>query len=315
MAVWGRPDTVVQMPEQKTLAFPESLSMTSDFKLADRKRPHPEQVLAAKGPDYTKVLVQELVSGMNFDKSTVLVVANISPYIEDAGKAVISLKVDPPPGWPIESDNLHYISFHTNNIQHAWAEQMVKDTLEDLWISGRITTPGYSLTKRSEQADEEKLKRLGPKGKAAMGDLSGMEFEVLVRDGSAMRIADSHVQTWMAAPEVFKARFEADIKEHQMKFENMLTGLTFLSTSSSEALAPPTAPRPEALPIEDVQALEYDSIEVLKEKEEVLAECQSKVTNVSVITTKDGKVFLLSPKQRTIEPRTIVGGCGRIDRL
>ena len=179
---------------------------------------------------------------------------------------------------------------------------------EDLWIAGKIATPGYTLSERPDDVLEEKLKTLGSRGKAAIGDLSGMQFEVLVKNGLSMNIMEDQIQCWRSAPDAFRTKFEADLKEHELKFQNLLTGLTFLQPTSRDPVPPPDL-HTEPLALEDGEAVnEYDSIELLREKEKIVEECQCKVSGCTVFITESLKIFLCATKDRTIEPKTVLGG-------
>jgi len=227
LTVTGRPEVTVLLPEPKMLTIPESLDVSKDFRFADRKRLHPDQVVAAKGPDFVKVLLQELLDGMNFNERTQLIIVNVAPYIEDAAKAYIGIQLDPPEGWPIVADNLHYMSLHYVKGHYEWSTAMIKEHLEDLWIAGKVHAPGYKLNDQKPTLTDKTLCKLGTKGKAALGDLTGMEFEVLIRMGSSMVIGDDHLRTWSSAPATFKDPFDKTAREHKQKYENIIGGPWF----------------------------------------------------------------------------------------
>jgi len=82
-------------------------------------------------------------------------------------------------------------------------------------------------------------------------------------------------------------------------------GLTFLTVGDQTTNSTTVAdPEPEPAP----ETVVFDLLEDLKSKREILEECTSKIPGVDIYISAS-KVFLMSSKSKTIEPRTILGGC------
>lgn len=320
LAMHGRPDHVVTLPEQKKLVFPESLETNADFRFADRKRPHPDQVVAQKGPEYHEVLIKELLSGMGFSKGCKgphVMLVNIAPFVEDAGRAFLKLSMEPGEDWPLDRENFSYISFHTMKSHFDWAVRKTQDVLEDAWLANKFTAPGYKLDTNPPTVAEEDLARLGPKGKAAMGDLGKLEFEVLVKDGMQMKIADDQRRTWESAPETYQDAFNELDHEHTSKYLNILAGLTFLTPGASACTVPAVPDQvldhgsSSAEPEQTQESLvELESLDDLNSSYEVRESCTTKVAGVTVYLTKDNRIWFYSTQDKTIPIRSVLGGLG-----
>lgn len=324
LAVHGRPDEVVTLPEQRKLLFPESLETNTDFRFADRKRPHPDQVVAQKGPEYQEVLLKELISGMQFNQNTQLLVVNVAPFVEDAGRAFIRLQTEQVDGWPVAKENFNYLSFHNVKTHYDWAVRKLQDVLENEWIANKVHAPGFQLDTSVPTVSEADLSALGGKGKAAMGDLTKLEFEVLVRDGMQMKIADDQRRAWDGAPDSYQENFAQLDHNHTSKYLNILTGLTFIEAGGNTSEMAGAGAECLDAALTDVDGgdggavarasadfVEYESVEEMEGKETVVDKSGIKVPGVTAYLTQSGKIFFCSKdKDKVIEIRTNLGSVG-----
>ena len=160
LAIVGRPEGEVVLPAQNRLLAPEDTNTNKDIRFSERKRFHVEQVVAQKGLDFPKLLLKSVVEGMEFTPSTPLMVVNIAPYVEDCGRAMISLKTDADENW-VNAANTVYVSLHQNKMHHDWCVQNIKDMLETKWIEGNLKTPGFELNGLAPRVDNVDLSSLG----------------------------------------------------------------------------------------------------------------------------------------------------------
>ena len=305
LAIVGKPDGEVVLPAQNRLLVPEDVNTNKDIRFSERKRFHVEQVVAQKGPDFAKLLLKSLVEGMEFTASTPVVVVNIAPYVEDCGRAMISLKTDVEENW-VNAANTVYVSLHQNKMHHDWSVQNIKDVLETKWIEGNLKTPGFELNGLAPRVDNVDLSSLGKqRAEAVKGNLDVLEWEVLVKDGMRFAIKDEHVQRWTSAPLGFRNEFTALQTKHNEMYRDLFINVTFLSPNydgndTDTAIVPAVA---EA-------GAEFDTLAALKEAHTIKCECVSKVAGVSIMITEEKAIFLHSQKDRVLPAKTIVGGIG-----
>jgi len=91
LALCGRPlnDTQVVLPLSKDLLLPESLNPEDDLRQAERQRPSTETAAAQKGVQRWASLLESLVTtGGSTFKDKLIVVLNLTGYVEDVGCAV-----------------------------------------------------------------------------------------------------------------------------------------------------------------------------------------------------------------------------------
>ena len=87
LAVAGRPlfcyGKEHVMPRTTQVVIPENLSADDDLKLAERKRPGKETMMAQKGVgNYMSILIS-CMKGLTFGKQAPLLLVNLTGYIED----------------------------------------------------------------------------------------------------------------------------------------------------------------------------------------------------------------------------------------
>ena len=193
LSIKGRPHTEVVMPDGKCLSTPEDLEPNKDIRLSDRKRWHVEQVVAQKGPEFVKLLIKSLASGMDFADNTPLIIANLTPFVEDAGRAIVQMITSMDDDWHLKSST-YYISLHQNKTHLEWSKQKLRDILENLWIKGQLHTPGFVLEGSAPTVSTMHLpKKMGQRGDVALGNLDVLGLEILVRDGMELKIKDEHI--------------------------------------------------------------------------------------------------------------------------
>ena len=96
LAVAGRPlsseSAIATLPCQKDLVLPESTSKDEDIRVAERKRPSPDQVAAQKGTQLSMMLLESALADMPTTSNNFHVaIVNLTAYVEDMGLAFCDL--------------------------------------------------------------------------------------------------------------------------------------------------------------------------------------------------------------------------------
>jgi len=191
LCVAGRPlgdFEVGIIPPQRDLTLPESTDPNSDIKIAERQRPSPDQVSALKGCQVSGIMLNSLFADMNFSDQDVVLVVNLTGYVEDM--ALTKLTLDSTIKNEVLKDapkRLHYISFHIDANLHDFASKRVTGHILDEVVEGKMVLPGLKIEKQAPPLTEKEI-QLIPGGTAASGDLSALKLNCCCQAGEKLVI-------------------------------------------------------------------------------------------------------------------------------
>ncbi|CAK9075226.1 unnamed protein product, partial [Durusdinium trenchii] len=298
LAVCGRPTAANEtergapcavLPKSSSLLLPEASSPNADLKLAERTRPSPEQSAAQKGCQRHELLLESLFRHVPMPGSqTAVLIVNFTGYVEE----VLNLRlrgVMQGEGGGFDFSRAFYLSVHTLD-----------------------NDSGFQYAKMRE------LKTIP--GADCVQSIDKLKLEVCVRQGTTIVIHPDQCKQWSNSGSEIAEAFAELKKNHTDNYSQVLSSIistpgqsaSQVSGTSQEAAAALTdAAEPETSdPGPAVPKVTFESIDKLKEKEEIEVRCASEVSGVELIKCRSGKIFLCSDKKRVVPKSTLLGGYG-----
>ena len=170
---------------------------------------------------------------------------------------------------------------------------------------------------QSQQAQE--LKNIP--GADAVRSIDSMALEVLVRQGTKIKIHPDQCRLWPAKGPEYEKEFQQILQDHAEKYEGLLATCIQQQSSSgstgqgqSQVVAVEEEPEPEASRPDPAPAIEpmskFDTYDALHAADPVTVKCASEIPQVELIKTASKKVFLMSACQKAIPKYAILGGFG-----
>ena len=319
LVVSGRPmrQTTVRLPKQSQLALPESLNANRDLRLAERPRPGVEQVAAQKSLEYNQTLLTTALEGLEVANDAVLLVVNITGYVEDQGLAFLKWRVDGETIGGFNPKRARYLNFNLNQQNFEYNCGVVQCELMHYWKEGKISTPGNEHHAKPEPLTKEELAEI-PGAAEALGDIKALNFEVLTVCGSNIEIASDHKRSWTSVDDDFAADFQRMEAQHEEKYKNMLSRAMSSSNSNKAESGAGADPEEEASGGQHGARRErvvMNSVEDLNKTYVVEYDGLSDIPGVNIHIVSDGnymKVFLTNTKDTevTIGRKAHLGGFG-----
>lgn len=153
-------------------------------------------------------------------------------------------------------------------------------------------------------------------GAEHMYSIDCMPLSVVVRKGTHMVLHPDQVKQWTNAGLDFADKFEEVKRKHDEKYLNLLAPLISqggqpAAGSSSQDIVPAEETEETGTDSSTTKPTTFESIEKLKESEEITVRCLSETPGVELIKRKSGKVMLLSEhKDRILSKWTLLASFG-----
>ena len=104
-------------------------------------------------------------------------------------------------------------------------------------------------------------------------------------------------------------RFEKLQAQHASQYQSLLQSI--MQSGPAPTAEAAAVVREEQKDETETPALTtFESVDKLKEKEDILLQCVSEVNGIEILKTKSGKVYLVAEKKRILPKNTLVGGFG-----
>jgi hypothetical protein len=239
-SIVGRPLRAAPiLPAQRNLLIPES---PESVRVADRLRPSARQVCAQKGVELQGTMLDSLLTGVPLSGSDVVLIVNMTGYVEDMGKAVIDrvMGTARPPATPLAASSwspkqLFYQSVHFEDAMHVYAQSRLNADLCDLWLDQRFQHGGVKCERSAPPLSPDEVRDI-PGAEVAMGNIDRLNLEVCVRVGAAVALNPDEVRYWTATNDNFAQEFQALAANHNEHFKDRLINIVS-TTSNTKGLA------------------------------------------------------------------------------
>jgi hypothetical protein len=182
LAISGRPRAtpIVQLPTQRQIIVPESVNPDADCRTSDRPRPSPLQVAAQKGAETWASLIKSAMTDMPWTQQSVLLICNLTPYVEDVGLAIVDMRLGSAAVCNLPSERLFYMSIHTDQSVYEYGLMRLENTLIDAWMEKRLLVPGAEFSDTLPELTDAELQQI-PGAAAASGQLDKLKLTITER--------------------------------------------------------------------------------------------------------------------------------------
>eukprot|EP00435_Cladocopium_sp_Y103_P036313 s1407_g9.t1 len=197
--------------------------------------------------------------------------------------------------------NLYYLSVSWLQKDQFGAARLCRE-VTDAWCQKKFKHAGQEFTADAPELTNQEIEAV-PGGKASLGQLDQIKFEVLERTtGDKLTIkADEH-KFWMAQGGEISETYEKLRAKHLELIgqQNSLAGAVDPSTTS-----------PVETNVEDVsEDVTMESLSKLEGKHGVEHKTASEVAHVDILLCKDGTVWLMSNQDKAVPKHALLGGYG-----
>lgn len=198
--------------------------------------------------------------------------------------------------------------FNTKNLFYLSVGWLSKDgfgqarltrEVTDAWIQRKFKHGGQEYTTEAPDLSPQEIEGI-PGGKASLGQLDEVKFEVLERTGDKMTIkADEH-KYWMSQTGQILETYEALRTKHQE-----LIG-------QQNSPPPPThvEETPETPDTASRSDVTIESVAKLEESIGVEAKCASEINGVDLLLCKDKSVWIVANQEKNVPKHALLGGFG-----
>lgn len=182
LAISGRPRAtpIVQLPTQRQIIVPESVNPDADCRTSERPRPSQLQVAAQKGAETWASLIKSAMTDMPWTPQSVLLICNLTPYVEDVGLAIVDMRLGSAAICNLPSERLFYMSIHTDQNVYEYGLMRLENTLIDAWMEKRLLVPGAEFSDTLPELTDVELQQI-PGAAAASGQLDKLKLTVTER--------------------------------------------------------------------------------------------------------------------------------------
>lgn len=200
---------------------------------------------------------------------------------------------------------MHYLSIWWLNSQSYGAARLSRE-ITDAWIAQKWELGGLRFTPDvPELSDAEVASVAG--GRAALGQLDEIQWEVLERSGDKMIIKRDEEKFWAAQAGHIGETFNALKNQHaELIGRSCSSGRDEQENSGDSGTASNTGPSTES----SADRTELESIAKLEELRGIDAKVPSEVANVELVHGKDNSIWLISGQDKTLGKHVILGGVG-----
>ena len=207
--------------------------------------------------------------------------------------------------------------FSTKNLFYLSISWMSKDTfgharlareVTDGWVQKRFKHAGQEFTCDPPELTNQEIESV-PGGKAALGRLDEIKFEVLERTaGDKMNIRMDEHKFWSSQGGDIQDTYNR-LREQHLELVGHQATINVPGPAQAESSEPPAAqPGGEETPSPGATIME--SLAKLEERIGVDCKAGSEVGSVDLLLGKDGSIWLLSSQDKTVAKHTLLGGFG-----
>lgn len=199
--------------------------------------------------------------------------------------------------------NLFYLSIGWVS-KDCFGHARLAREVTDGWVQKKFKHAGQEFTCEAPELTNQEIESV-PGGKAALGRLDEIKFEVLERTaGDKMTIRMDEHKFWSSQGGDIQDTYNRLREQHMELVGHQATAnVSAAQPESSEAPAQPVA---EETPSPGATIM--DSLAKLEETIGVEGKASSEVGSVDLLLGKDGSIWLLSSQDRTIAKHTLLGG-------
>ena len=159
---------------------------------------------------------------MAFDKKSVIVVANVTPFVDEAGLVLAEwkLKADAAPP-KLDPKRVRYVSFHRDQTLFDYAVANNNNHHLGKWLNGDLKIPGYVYEPEAAPLSAVEIAGI-PGAEVVLNKLTQVSFEVCRVVGANIDINADDVRYWASQTEDFSKPFATLQKEHVDKYRSAL---------------------------------------------------------------------------------------------
>lgn len=202
--------------------------------------------------------------------------------------------------------NLFYLSIGWIS-KDCFGHARLAREVTDGWVQKKFKHAGHEFTCEPPELTNQEIESV-PGGKAALGRLDEIKFEVLERTGGdKMTIRTDEHKFWSSQGGDIQDTYNR-LREQHMELVGHQVATNARPAQDAESSEAPAQPAPEETPSPGATIME--SLAKLEEKIGVETKAGSEVGSVDILLGKDGSIWLLSSQDKTLAKHTLLGGFG-----